>query len=262
MSSIPQTRPKQAYYERNDALMEQYLKVPEWSPLQKMALACRILAMEGHESALAGQISMRAEEPGTFWMLSYGLGFDEAFASSMLRVDEDLNVVEGNGMPNPANRFHTWIYRVRPDANCLIHTHAPYVSALSMIGQPLVAAHMDTCWFYEDCAFLPEWPGVPIGDEEGEIISAALGQKRSVLLAHHGQLTTGKTIEEATMLAIWIERAARLQLLASAVAPILPINPELGREAHDWRFKPKAVGGSFHYFARRVLRADGDQCLA
>jgi L-fuculose-phosphate aldolase len=36
---------------------------------------------KGHESALAGQISARGERPGTYWMLSFGLGFDEARAS-------------------------------------------------------------------------------------------------------------------------------------------------------------------------------------
>jgi hypothetical protein len=36
---------------------------------------------KGHESALAGQISARGEHPGTYWMLSFGLGFDEARAS-------------------------------------------------------------------------------------------------------------------------------------------------------------------------------------
>ncbi|MDO2305726.1 class II aldolase/adducin family protein, partial [Escherichia coli] len=37
-------------------------------------------------------------------------------------VDEDLNVLHGHGMANPANRFHSWVYRARPDVNCIIHT--------------------------------------------------------------------------------------------------------------------------------------------
>jgi L-fuculose-phosphate aldolase len=55
-----------------------------------------------------------------------------------------------------------------------VHTHLPYCSALSVTGQPLIAAHMDTAMFYDDCAYLPEWPGPPIGDEEGRIIHEAL----------------------------------------------------------------------------------------
>ena len=99
-------------------------------------------------------------------------------------------------MPNPSNRFHLWIYRARADVTCVVHTHPPYVSALSMIGVPLIASHMDTAMFYEDCAWLPEWPGPPIGDDEGDLISTALGDKRSILLAHHGQLSAGETVEQ------------------------------------------------------------------
>ena len=52
-----------------------------------------------------------------------------------------------------------------------------------MIGEPLVVSHMDTCVLYENCAYLAEWPGVPIGDEEGRIISEGLGDKEAILLA-------------------------------------------------------------------------------
>jgi L-fuculose-phosphate aldolase len=116
---------------------------------------------------LAGQITARGDRAGTYWMLSFGLGFDEARASNIVLVDDDLNLIEGDGMVNPSNRFHLWIYRHRPDVTAIVHTHPPYCSALSVTGQPLVAAHMDTAMFYHDCAYLAEWPGPPIGDEEG-----------------------------------------------------------------------------------------------
>src|SRR5688500_8958861 len=218
-------RPKEAYHERTSEDMNKHLRVQEWNSRQKMALSCRMRADEGHESALAGQITARGEKPGTYWMLSFGLGFDEAQASNIVLCDDDLNLLEGDGMVNPSNRFHLWIYRHRPQVNAIIHTHPPYCSALSLLGEPLVAAHMDTSMFYDDCAFLAEWPGPPIGDEEGEIIHAALGDKRAILLAHHGQLVATTTIEEAAVLAIFIERAARLQILAQSVGTIKPIDP-------------------------------------
>jgi len=253
-------RPKSEYHRITSERMNRYLQTPTWTLRQKLALACRILADEGHESALAGQITGRGDRPGTYWMLSFGLGFDEAQASNIVLVDDDLNLLEGDGMVNPSNRFHLWIYRHRPDVNAIIHTHPPYCSALSVLGEELAVSHMDTSMLYEDVAFLPEWPGVPIGDEEGEIITRAIGTKRSILLAHHGQLAACANIEEATIMAIFIERAARMQLMARAIGPIKPIRPEHAREAHDYRLKPKAVGATFHYFARRVLR-QGEEAL-
>jgi len=253
-------RDKTFYHQQTGERVDAHLLTPAWPLRAKIALACRILADEGHESALAGQITARADEPGTYWMLSFGLGFDEARSSNIVRVDGDLNILEGEGMPNPSNRFHLWIYEHRPAVNAIIHTHPPHCSALSMIGEPLVAAHMDTSMFYEDCAYLPEYPGVPIGDEEGRLIAEALGDKRSILLAHHGQLAACKTIEEATMLSIFIERAAKLQLMARAAGTIKPVRPECIREAHDYRLKPKYVDAVFCYYARRALK-QSDQVL-
>jgi hypothetical protein len=64
---------KKAYRERAAREMKKHLLTPEWNVRQKIALSCRILADEGHESALAGQITARGEKPGTYWMLSFGL---------------------------------------------------------------------------------------------------------------------------------------------------------------------------------------------
>jgi L-fuculose-phosphate aldolase len=249
-------RDKQAYHQQTTEQMNRHFALPEWSPRQKLALCCRILAAEGHDSGLAGHVTGRGEKPGTYYMLRFGLGFDEIDAENLLLVDDDLNVLEGEGMPNPSNRFHLWIYRAKPGVNAIVHTHAPHVSALSMIGVPLAVSHMDTTLFHEDCAWLREWPGTPIGDEEGRIITEAIGDKRAILLAHHGQLTACENIEEAAVLAMFIERAAKLQLMAMSAGTILPIDPALAREAHDYRLKAKAIAATFAYYARRALRQD------
>jgi L-fuculose-phosphate aldolase len=241
--------------------MQQSLVESDWSARQKLALTCRILYDAGHDSGLAGQITCRAEQPGTYYTQRLGLGFDEISEANLLLVDEDLRVLDGDGMANPANRFHSWVYRARPDINCIIHTHPLHVAALSMLETPLVVSHMDTCPLFDDCAFLAQWPGVPVGNEEGEIISAALGDKRAVLLAHHGQLVTGRSIEEACGLAVLIERAAQMQLLAMAAGRIQPIPAALGREAHDWISTPKREQATFAYYARKALRRHPD-CLA
>jgi L-fuculose-phosphate aldolase len=130
-----------------------------------------------------------------------------------------------------------------------------------MLGEELAVAHMDTTMFFEDCAYLPEWPGVPFGDKEGEIIAKALGQKHAILLAHHGQLVACGTVEEAAVLAVFMERAAKMQLRARAVGPIKPIRPELAREARQYRLKPKAIEATFNYFARQILRDQGDAAI-
>ncbi|WP_339505335.1 aldolase [Pseudomonas sp. RL_105y_Pfl2_101] len=233
----------------------------EYTPRQKLALTCRILFDGGHDSGLAGQITARAEMPGSYYTQRLGLGFDEISGSNLLVVDEDLKVLKGQGMANPANRFHSWLYRARPDVNCIIHTHPLHSATLSMLEVPLAVSHMDICPLFDDCAFLKDWPGIPVGNEEGEIISKAIGDKRAILLSHHGLLIAGGSIEEACVLALLFERAARMQLLAMSAGEIRPIPEALGKEAHDWISTPKRHGAAFSYYARRALRAHGD-CLA
>lgn len=221
---------------------------------QKLALACRLLADEGHARTLAGQITLRADPGDTFWTSNWTTGFAEVSVSNLLRVDSEIRTAEGDGTANPAVRFHLWIYRARPELNCIVHTHAPYCSALSMVGACLAVSHMDEMTFYEDCAWLDEWPGVPLANQEGELIASALGQKRSILLAHHGLLTTGKTLEEAVYLAVLLEHAAQLQVRASSMGKIRPVNQDRSREAHDFLLRDKLIVSTFDYWARRTAR--------
>lgn len=225
-----------------------------FSVQQKLALACRLLADEGHARTLAGQITLRADAADTFWTPNWATGFAEVTVGSLLQVDSEMRTVEGNGAANPAVRFHLWIYRARPELNCIVHTHAPYCSALSMVGARLVVSHMDAMPFFEDCAWLEEWPGVPIANEEGELIASALGQRRSVLLAHHGLLTTGKSLEEAVYLAVLLEHAAQLQVRAASIGNVRPVNHDRSREAHDFLLRDKLINSTFDYWARRTAR--------
>ncbi|QFT53263.1 aldolase [Microbulbifer sp. THAF38] len=240
--------------ERASESMKEHLGVPDWSLREKLALTCRILFAHGHDSGLAGQITARAETPGNYYTQRLGLGFDEITASNLLEVNEDLEVISGEGMANPANRFHTWIYRARPDVKCIVHSHPIHISALSMLERPLKISHMDACMLYDDIAFLKEWPGVPVGNNEGELIAEAIGDKRAILLAHHGLIIACRSVEEACSMALQCERAAHLQMLAESSGTIQDIKPELGREAHDWILQEKRSQATFAYYARRLLR--------
>jgi L-fuculose-phosphate aldolase len=217
-----------------------------------------MLADEGHARTLAGQVSARAEETGTFWTTNFAAGFADTRSSNLVRIDTELNTVEGEGMANPGMRFHLWIYQSRPDIKSIVHTHPPYASALSVIGEALVVAHMDATPFHGDCAFLAEWPGIPLANEEGKIICEALGEKRSILLAHHGILTTGNALEEAVYLAILFEQAARMQITARSIGAIRPVRSDLAKESHDFLLNHKVIVATFSYWARQTIRKYND----
>ncbi|WP_456280642.1 aldolase [Cupriavidus sp. JZ107] len=244
---------EKAYFDaRATRDMAQHLHAVERSVQETMAYACRILAMTEQEAGLAGQISVRSQRPDAYWTLRFGLGFDEATPDDFIEVDRDLNTLTGKGMANPATRFHLWVYEARPDVQSIIHTHSPWASALAAARQPLVIAHMDMTPLHDDCAFLADWPGVPIADQEGVLISEALGDKRAIVLAHHGYLAAGASCEEATYLSVYLERAARMQIRAQAFGALTPVDDALAREAHDYLLKPSIVNATFDYWARQT----------
>jgi L-fuculose-phosphate aldolase len=235
--------------------MQRFLGHSSLSLQQKVAVGCRILANEGHAATLAGQITVRVDE-ASFWTTNFATGLREANAGNLLRVDRDMKVIEGEGMPNPAVRFHLWIYERRPDVRSIVHTHAPYAAALSMLDQPLLAGQMDMMMFHDACAHLREWPGVPLANEEGELISRALGQRSAILLAHHGLLTVGDSVESAVYLAVAFEHAARLQMLAQSVGSIRLPPADLAAEARRFLTGSSLVNATFNYWARQAIRQD------
>jgi L-fuculose-phosphate aldolase len=246
-------RDKEYYKARAAQEMAEDLPVMAGTVPELLAHTCRILAYEGHESGLAGQITARGEKPGTFWTLQLGYGFDEATPERMVLVDDDLKPLTG-GRVNAGVRFHVWIYNARPEVGAIVHTHPPYSAALAITGKPLKAAHMDSSMLYDNCAYLPDWPGLPVADDEGRIISEALGARKTILLANHGMLATGAYVEEAAYLGVFFERAARMELRALQAGGISEPKPELLREAGEFLMKPQIVKGTFAYWARRASR--------
>lgn len=215
---------------------------------------CHILAMQGHATGLAGQLTLRDGDSARMYTLALGTGFDEASADQVLLVDANNNTLQGQGKPNPGVRFHAWIYKHYPHVRAIAHTHPPALSAFSMLGKPLPVAHMDAAMFHEDCGYLDRWPGVPTGDEEGRLIAAAMGGKRCALLTNHGIVCAGASLQEAIYLNVFAERAARMALDALAAGDIQPVEPAAAAEAHDFLLQPAIVNATFAYWARQARR--------
>jgi len=251
-------RPKEYYDKRVIAEMEQNLITKQRTLTERLACAARITATFQEDAGLAGQISARSTRgEDIYWTLRFGVGWEEATPDDFIEVDKDLNTITGTGMANPATRFHLWVYKARPDVQSLIHVHSPWVQALAAAGEGLTISQMDMTPFYNDCALLSEWPGVPIADQEGIIITGALGSYSSIILANHGMLTAGKTIEEATYLCVYLERAARIQTRARIYGPLKPVPGALAQEAHDYLRQDRIVAATFDYWYRKAVRAYG-----
>lgn len=78
-------------------------------------------------------------EPGVYLINEFGLCFDEMTASGRVKVNLRGEVVDGSGRAvNPTGfNIHGAVHAARPEAQCVIHLHAPWGVALSMLPKGL-----------------------------------------------------------------------------------------------------------------------------
>jgi len=114
--------------------------------------------------------------------------------------------------------IHSAVHRARPDINAVAHSHSIYGRAFATLGRNLDINTQDACAFYNDIAHYDSFGGIVLGPEEGQHIAESLGQKKAAILANHGLLTCGKSIESCVFWFTSLEKCCHAQLLADAAA--------------------------------------------
>lgn len=114
--------------------------------------------------------------------------------------------------------IHSAVHTARPDINAVAHSHSVHGKAFATLGRPLDIITQDSCVFYNDVAHYSNFGGIVLGPEEGVQIASALGGKKAAILANHGLLTCGRSIESCVFWFMTLERSCQAQLLADAAA--------------------------------------------
>jgi L-fuculose-phosphate aldolase len=180
----------------------------------QIALARRILAREGCESATAGQVSVRAPGEDAFWVSPFEY-FDESLPERVVKSSFDLQRLEGDWEPSPAVKFHAAFYRGRPDVNCVIHTHSHHAMVFATTGRPLgLYSDMSSIFLDEQAVYVEDGARDPL---DGAAMCSEVGAGHVVIMKNHGPIFLGSSIEQATVSAIAFEHAARIQIEAEGI---------------------------------------------
>ena len=200
---------------------------------QRLAAGFRLFSKFGFDEGVAGHITARDPEfTDTFWVNPFGVHFSQVKVSNLIRCDHVGNVVEGQHPVNTAAFvIHSRVHGARADVNGAAHSHSTYGRAFSTLGRELAPLTQDACAFYGDHAIYDDFGGVAVELDEGERIAKALGQKKAAILANHGLLTVGKTVDEAVWWFITMERSCQVEMLAEAAAARSGIEPKRIGEA-------------------------------
>jgi len=234
---------------------------------QRLAAGFRLFGKFGFEEGVAGHITARdPERLDHFWVNPFGISFIHIKVTDLLLVDSDGTVVEGKGAVNTAAfAIHSTIHAARPDVVAAAHSHSVYGKAWSSLGRLLDPLTQDACAFYEDHALFDDFSGVVYGTDEAGALARALGDKKALLLQHHGLLTVGETVDEAAFWLHLLERCCEAQLLVASLAPnadgsapyraLAPsiaahTRAQVGEHLHGWM--------GFQPLCEEIVRADPD----
>lgn len=193
-----------------------------WTARVDLAALFRACVLHELHEGIDNHCSLAVPEAADRFLLNpYGPHWSELCAGDLLEVSPDGTVI-GDGDSNyetTAFSLHAAVHSARPDANCIVHTHMPYATALALtedgfdtrLSQNAAKFHGGRYAYYRDYGARFLTP-----DECAPIVELAASGVRVVLLANHGVLVIGETVARAWWDLYFFERAAMVQVLAAS----------------------------------------------
>ena len=203
-------------------------------------LVCEVnqaLLRERLVTMTSGNASGRDPETNYAVVKPSGVSFEDLTPETMLVVDLECNVVDGDLKPSTDALTHVYIYRHMPQVNAIVHTHSNYATSFAALGMPIPAVL--TAIADEFGEPIPCAPYAQIGEEQiGEAVVKHIGTCRAVLLQNHGVFAVGPDPKAALKAAVMCEDVAKTVHLAMLKGTPLPIPEEEVRRGYK-RYQEK-----------------------
>ena len=151
---------------------------------------------DGLFEGTCGNLSAFDREKGIVVITPSGVSYDRYRPEDMVVIDLEGTVLEGSYAPSSEWIMHTMVYRQKPEVNAIIHTHSPYASAFAVRNQPIPAVLIEMIPTLGGDVPLAEF-GMPGTEEVGAQAVKVLKGRGGCLLANHGVLAIGDTLEQA-----------------------------------------------------------------
>jgi ribulose-5-phosphate 4-epimerase/fuculose-1-phosphate aldolase len=180
----------------------------------------RSLFERGLTPGSSGNISVRLDDDG--WLVTptnASLGFLDP--ARLSRLGPDGSVASGDA-PTKEVPLHTALYQTRSDARAVVHLHSTHSVAVSMLPEidPRAALPPMTAYYLMKCGATALVPYYRPGDPAvADAIKGLAGKYSSVLLANHGPVVSGETLEGAVFAIEELEETAKLYLLLRGLNP-------------------------------------------
>jgi len=221
---------------------------------KKIALACRILYMEGLGDLNKGHISGRLPDENIIYMKPSGLGLEEIKPDDIIILDMEGNKLEGEYSPHSETPIHTEIYKIRSDVQSIVHLHPLISTALSSVQIEIKPLNQDSVFFFQGIPIFPS-PELITTKPQAQLLAQRLGESNALIIKNHGIVTVGESVEEACLNALFLEKALKLQLIASLFGKIEPIPEKTALKMYErYRQNTKWMKDIWLYLARKLKR--------
>jgi ribulose-5-phosphate 4-epimerase/fuculose-1-phosphate aldolase len=191
----------------------------EWDMRCDLAAAYRLAAHYRWTDLIYTHFSARV--PGTDYLLinPYGMMFDEVTASSLVKIDEEGNVIDdvtGLGINRAGFVIHGCVHQARPEIACVIHTHTRAGVAVSAQKHGLLPISQHALTLYGEITY-HDYEGVALEMDERERIASDLGPtSKAMIMRNHGLLSLGATVGEAFNYMYYLDASCQIQIDALA----------------------------------------------
>lgn len=164
----------------------------------------------------AGNMSVRLPNGHGVAITARGSDLARLRTADIVTVRFDDGGFEGEGKPSSELQMHQSIYDARPDIDAIIHTHSIYATVVAALREN-IPAFIDELTFMLGGEIKTAEYAKPGSEELGANVVHALGDRSAALLANHGAVGIGSTLEEALNVCDLIERAAQMYVFARAL---------------------------------------------
>ncbi|MFQ5681739.1 MAG: class II aldolase/adducin family protein [Candidatus Binatia bacterium] len=221
---------------------------------EDLSYSCNILAREGHWDNVLGHVSVRIPRQDRILIKPHSFAFEEIRPKHAIVCNLAGIKVEGRYERHSEIYIHTEIYKVRPDVNCVVHTHPPYATVFGSLRQPLRPISHEGSIFADGLPLFTYTTALIRSPDLGRKLAKALGNCRAALMKNHGVTVVGASIKEATLYAVFLEKAARIQLLATASGKPSWSSDKEAKLKFEQIYTPHRLDSMWNYFVRRAKK--------
>jgi HCOMODA/2-hydroxy-3-carboxy-muconic semialdehyde decarboxylase len=211
--------------------------------------ACRILS---HQKLVAGfgHVSARIPNSQRFVMTSR-ISLALVKERDLLTVNFKGEIVEGS-QPAPSETWlHAALMKAKPEVHAITRIHARVANMFSVTDRKLEPVHNHGSFFSGGVPVFQR-PDLITTPELGAAVAETLGEKPAVLLRGNGQVTVGRTIPEAVMMAIYLEETAEILYGALQVGTPIPLTGDESAQRRVEALPPVDLARAWKFFKNRA----------